>query len=325
MNFNAKSTGAFKLAYLGKKTASGCDQKCIAYADGMVSTMLDVMNYIKNNGLLFKRTAQNGNEVDISAVCDCDFDDVQNRYYNKARISVGNQSLIFYGGTTLVGGKVRLSSMGWSVYNPNTQKSTYIKGNDEIQKSRAVNVNLKKIADLIANSDFLNVVDSEIAQFAIHLNKDLFTAVVPKRDEDGNVLHDLNHEPVMCKAVYAIYNPAENGYNESVSIWNRLNDYHLIVVTLMDSDNYGHSCKVTNFELTDTELDGVQPRDCGDTENKPLFRFVNNKDDAENFLPPVDSIFNAVAEWLGKPMKDPKDVDSFDPVPELETEEVPFA
>lgn len=298
LNFNRKSTSGFMSAYVAGK----CENHTAnTYADWMKNTMLDVMKSLREAGLIFKKTTLNGNEADISAACACDYNDATDTYYNKAWIGVANQKLIIYGGTKEYEEngvkKVRLTSIAWNRYNKATESSTTVKGIDDIMKTRGVNDGLKKIAQYLVDNGFItNAVHTEMSDFCVMLNKEVFTGKIQKKDENG--------ETTMVKTAYALYkNDPE--YGESITIWNRhtpmdSEDFSGIVVTLSTSMEYGHSVKITNLDLTEVMVEGgkyeVQPRDRGDG-SKPLWRFINSTEDEAAFVPERNEFYKAIELW----------------------------
>jgi len=315
MNWNAVATRQENLAYINKNVDLS-EKKVADFAHAMLKTAKRVMEHIKTEGLMYEeerngKTYKTTAVVKVAAALDKTVepqkltvngktvlsyptklnDDGEIIYNISATIHKGNESIALFAPNKISdNGECYISSIFWSAYNAaNPKGSPHAKGFTEIAESDAC-PELKAIAAAIEKAGFIREFnDSELFQFSLHLNKDVFLTKVTVKDEDG--------KPVEKKLLNANYQNTSD-YGESITIFNKssVEGDKEVLVSLFDSEKNGKSVKAINTAMT--KIDGVrQPK--SSPEDKSDYEFINSEVDVANFLPNLPELHQAIAEFKG--------------------------
>lgn len=228
------------------------------------------------------------------------------KYWVRAGIRRENDTLFINAGCKPdANGFLPLYSISFQQYDSISPSDSIRYSQDEILKpGTLVPDDFKKCARAIIDSGYLSM-NTELKQFAYTLNTEYFkerVKVQQKLDTGGYA----EVEKKMCSALYRPETAAENGktWPEQVTIFNRAEPD--ILVTLTDSDNYGHSVRVVNLALTEDE-NGIHKRENGDP---AAAGFITDNVDISKYLPDMPELVAAVREWLGlvTPAADPETI-----------------
>lgn len=228
------------------------------------------------------------------------------KYWVRAGIRRENDTLFINAGCKPdTNGFLPLYSISFQQYDTVSPSDSIRYQQDEIlQPGNVVPDDFKQCARAIMDSGYLSM-NTELKQFAYTLNTEYFKehVKVQQKLENGSF---AEVEKKMCSALYRPETPAENGktWPEQVTIFNRKEPD--ILVTLTDSDSYGHSVRVVNLALTEDE-NGIHKRENGDP---AAAGFITDNVDISKYLPDMPELVAAVREWLGlvTPAGDPETI-----------------
>lgn len=319
---------------LSDKKLDRSDKDALAIAQAMRNTVKPIVQDMKEKKLMPELTSQAGKAYYGKAFIEVQpkmertedgkstdkqarYDDGKPQYWVKAGIRKENDTLYLVGGNAIKeDNTVSIYGMQFQSFNENSPADSIRVRQEDIQNSDAVPSEFKRLAKAIEDGGYISEHNrSEMRNFAFELNTEVFTTKIPVEvtNEDGT------KETKEKKLVNASYQPErdredgqEGKYAESITIFNKVEPE--VLVSLMNSEEYGKSAKAINTALTQVEVgktDDDKPIydvvEKSDPSDKAAAFFLNTPDDVANFLPNIPELHEAVAKWTGIDLEQIKD------------------